>query len=170
MDTNFEGLRMKIKSELRRFFVVDSREAVKIGDLEDNSAAIKVVRPKFSKGIDQNAAIREGVDELTLREGEEGTLRSFNNTTNVGDRRWWAPLVDEEWNAIVRPSTRASRERHGRICTSMFVSQEEAAGQRRFGGQVTPRRDATRTTTSAGIVEQTLAESSTGLDCSSAES
>ena len=27
---------------------------------------------------------QEGVDKLTLREGEEGTLRSFINTPNVG--------------------------------------------------------------------------------------
>ena len=42
---------------LRRFIEVDNHEAVKIGDLEKNLVAIKVVGPGF------NAAVREGVDE-----------------------------------------------------------------------------------------------------------
>ena len=68
------------------FIEVDCREAAQIGNLEKTSEATKVVKPKCDKEIFPNAIIREVVDELTLREGEEGTLRSFINTTSVGDR------------------------------------------------------------------------------------
>ena len=53
VDTIFEGLqeqsRLNITNELRRFIEVDNQEAVKIGDLENNSEAINVVRPQFNK-------------------------------------------------------------------------------------------------------------------------
>ena len=39
-------------------------------------------------------------DELTLREGEEGTLRTLINTTNTGVGGWDPPVVDEDWYAI----------------------------------------------------------------------
>ena len=39
-------------------------------------------------------------NDFTLREGEEGTLRSFINTATVGASRWEPPLVDEDWHAI----------------------------------------------------------------------
>ena len=74
VDTIFEGLqeqnRLKITSEPRRFTEEDNHEAVKIGDLEKNSEAIEVVKSKFNKKIYQSAAVREGADELTLREGD----------------------------------------------------------------------------------------------------
>ena len=47
----------EITNELRGFIEEDNREAVKIGDLEKNSEAIKVVKPKFNKEIHQNASI-----------------------------------------------------------------------------------------------------------------
>ena len=78
VDTMFEGLqqqsRLNITDELRRCIEVDTHEAVQIGDQEKNSVAIKMVTPKFNKVIFQNVAVRKGVDELTLREGEKGTL------------------------------------------------------------------------------------------------
>ena len=46
----------------------------------------------------KTAAIREGVEELRLR--EEGMLRCFIDTGNVGDCRWVPPLEDEEWHAV----------------------------------------------------------------------
>ena len=50
--TIFDGLqeqsRLKISNELWRFIEVDNHEAVKIGDLEKNSEAIKVVKPKIN--------------------------------------------------------------------------------------------------------------------------
>ena len=59
----------------------------------------KVVKPKFTTDFPE-AVAREGADELTLRAHEEGALRSFIDTTNVGDKRWEPPLVDEDWHAI----------------------------------------------------------------------
>ena len=53
MDTIFEGLqeqsRSKPANELRRFIEVDNHEAVKIGDLEIYSEAIKVVGPDVDR-------------------------------------------------------------------------------------------------------------------------
>ena len=80
VDRIFEGLqeqRLKITNEIRRFIEVDKNEVVKIGDLEKNSEAIKVVRPNFNKEIFPDATIRAGVGELTLRTGEAGTLRTL---------------------------------------------------------------------------------------------
>ena len=83
---------------------MDDREAVKIGELEKNSEAIKVVKPKFNKEIYQIAAVREGVNEMTLREGEEGTMRSFfyQHRKCGGASRRGPPLVDEdgEWENL----------------------------------------------------------------------
>ena len=61
----------------------NNNEAVKISDLEKNSEGFKVVRPKGQ----QSFSIREGVDELTLREGGEGMQRSFipPPSQNVGE-------------------------------------------------------------------------------------
>ena len=75
-------------------------EAVKIGDLEKNSEAIKVVRPKFNKEILPGAIIRERVGDLTLRTGRAGMLRTFINTIRVEVGRWGPPVVDEDWHAV----------------------------------------------------------------------
>ena len=70
-----------------------------IGELEKNMESNKVVKPKFTTDFPE-AVAREGADEPTLREHEEGALRSFIDTTNVGNKRLWTPLVDEDWRAI----------------------------------------------------------------------
>ena len=57
-------------------------------------------RPSVSDGL---------ADELTLRREEAGVLRTFVDTTNVGDSGWEPPLV--------RPLTQASRDRNGRSGT-----------------------------------------------------
>ena len=57
------------------------------------------VKPKFTTDFPGDA-VREGADELTLRAHEEEAVRSFIDTTKVGDRRWRPPLVDEDWHAI----------------------------------------------------------------------
>ena len=58
-----------------------------------------MARPKFDKESFPTAVIRERVDELTLRQGEEGMLRSFTNTYKVEAGRRRPPLVDEDWHA-----------------------------------------------------------------------
>ena len=52
----------EIMDGLRRF-VVDSGEAVKVGDLEKNMGSRKVVTPKFTTDF-LEAAVREGAGEL----------------------------------------------------------------------------------------------------------
>ena len=100
------AVQVEIMNELRRFVELDNHEEAKIGDLE----AIK--KPKFNRGVFPKAIIRKGVSELTLRENEKGTLRSFVDAPGV-----WVPaddgppLVHEEWHA--KPPTRAFRQRNG---------------------------------------------------------
>ena len=73
-----------------------------------------MVEPEFSAYCPE-AAVREGVEELTLRRDEKGGLPTFVDTTNVsdkrrglptfvdttnvGDNRWGTPLVDEDGHA-----------------------------------------------------------------------
>ena len=61
-DSIFEGSHvqnvLKITNELRRVIEVDNHEAPKIGDLEKNAEAIKVVRPKINHDIFPHAAVR----------------------------------------------------------------------------------------------------------------
>ena len=57
--------------------------------------------PKFNQGDVPDAAVREGVDGLALRCGEEGMLRTFVDTTNVErDSRCEPPIVNEVWYAV----------------------------------------------------------------------
>ena len=70
----------------RLFIAVDNHAAVKMGDLEKEARSIKVVLPRFATDF-PGAAIGEGVEELTLRAHEEGVLRTFTNTTNVGNKK-----------------------------------------------------------------------------------
>ena len=46
-----------------------------------------MVRPMFATEL-SGAVIREGADEFTLRAQEEGVLRPFIGTSNVGDKKW----------------------------------------------------------------------------------
>ena len=84
----------------QRVIMVDNPAAVKVGDVEKNMDSRKVVKPKFTTEFPE-AVVREGAVELTLRADEEGAVRTFIDTTNVGDKkRWGSPLVDEDWHAI----------------------------------------------------------------------
>ena len=56
--------------------------------------------PSSTKISTRMRAVREGVDELTLREGDAGTLRSASNTANVGASTWEPLFFDEDWHAI----------------------------------------------------------------------
>ena len=63
---------------------------MKVGDLVKNMESKKVVKPKLTTDF-REAVTREGADELTLTlrdEEEEGMLRNFVDTTDVGDSRW----------------------------------------------------------------------------------
>ena len=55
--------------------------------------------PNFTIDFPQ-AVVRERTDELTLRREEESMLRTFIDTTNVGDNRWEPQLLHEDWYAI----------------------------------------------------------------------
>ena len=53
------------------------------------------------------------MEELTLRRGEEGVLRTFVDTTTVGDNRWGPPSWTRTGTQSAMPSTSTSRERRG---------------------------------------------------------
>ena len=82
----------------------------------------------------------EGADELTLPREEESMLRTFVETTNVGDCRWGLPLVDEDWHAICESASVAVRaafgarlgqlpSRSGATCTSHLPGRLAHVGQ-----------------------------------------
>ena len=60
---------------------------MKVGDLDKNMTSKKVVKPKFTTDV-REVVTREGADELSLRDEEEGVLRNFTDSTDVGDSRW----------------------------------------------------------------------------------
>ena len=59
-----------------------------------------MVGPNFCREMFQDVAAREGVDQVTLRRGEAGMLRTFIDTVQVEAGRWEPPLADEDWHAI----------------------------------------------------------------------
>ena len=60
---------------------------MKVGDLVKNMESKKVVKPKLTTDV-REVVTREGADEQTLPDEEEGMLRNFVDTTDVGDSRW----------------------------------------------------------------------------------
>ena len=94
-----EKNRRKRMDRCRLLNAVDNHAAVKIGSLEKGARSKNVVKPRFATDF-PGAVIPEGVDDVRLRADEEGVLRTFINTTNVGNKRWSAPLVDEDWHAL----------------------------------------------------------------------
>ena len=66
-------------------------------DLHRETKPKKAMKPKFTS---PGAVIRESADELTLRAHEEGVLRTFMDTTNVGDQRWEPPPDNVDWHAL----------------------------------------------------------------------
>ena len=55
--------------------------------------ALHEAEPKFNTEEFPEAAVRERVEELALRRGAEGVLRTFIDTTNVGDDGWGRRLL-----------------------------------------------------------------------------
>ena len=94
-----EKSRLQIMDGLRRFVMVDNREAVKVCELDKKVKSSKVVEPKFTADFAE-AVVGEGADELTLRADEEGALHTFIDTTNVVDKIWGPPIVGKDWHAI----------------------------------------------------------------------
>ena len=60
---------------------------MKVVDLDKNVTSKKVVKPKFTTDV-REVVTREGADELSLRDEEDGVLRNFTDTSDVGDSRW----------------------------------------------------------------------------------
>ena len=96
-----EGSPLRILDGLRKFIMVYNHEAVKVGELQKNVEYRRVVTPKFTTDSPE-AVVREGADELTMRADEESALHTLIDTTNLPDKRWGPPLVDEEWHGTCR--------------------------------------------------------------------
>ena len=110
------GKLFQILDGLRNFIAVDSHEAVTVRDLHRETRSKKVVKPKFTTDF-PGAVIREGADELTLRAHETGVLRTFIDTSNVGDQRWWPPQVDADWHPVYQAIFfRESKDQSGKPC------------------------------------------------------
>ena len=74
-------------TELRRFLTVDIREAVLIDDLEKDHGLALGGEAQHLLRTSLKPVGREGADELTLRREENGMLRTFTDTANVGNSR-----------------------------------------------------------------------------------
>ena len=86
--------RSLILQEQRRLNIeVDNHEAVKIGDVEENSEAIKVVKPQFNKEIYLRPAVRKGVDELALDGVLDPSAPAEPSQASVHSPRSWAGLL-----------------------------------------------------------------------------
>ena len=113
-----ERSRPRLMDGLRKFIMVENHEAVKVGEPDKNMESRKVVKPKFTTDF-LEAVVREGSDELTLRADGEGALRTFIDTTNVGDKRdgshrsWMRTRTPS-----ARPFSKGSRDHNGRPCSA----------------------------------------------------
>ena len=83
----------------RRFIHADDHSALDVARLRQGIRSLKVQKPKFSEAF-QEAAIREGADEFTLRADEVGTQRAVINTDHVDFEGWGPPQVDADWHAF----------------------------------------------------------------------
>ena len=121
VDTIFglqEQSRLKIVDELRRFTEVDSHEAVKIGDPEKNSEAIKVVGPNFDReNISRGGPNWHFVEVSKVLSAPSSTPPKWRPTD--GDHRW-----TRTGTQFVKSSTKASRERNGRTCTTSAWNEQ----------------------------------------------
>ena len=65
-----------------------------------------MAKSKFNKETNEGPTVREGVRDLTLREGEVGKLRSFINTASAGASRWGPSLEEEDWHTMCQSMSR----------------------------------------------------------------
>ena len=70
--------------------VVDNHAAKKTGDLQKATKSKKVVKSRFTTDF-PGTVTREGAGELSLRTHEKGGLRTFIDSTNVGNRNGVPP-------------------------------------------------------------------------------
>ena len=70
------------------------------------------MKPKFTTHF-RGVVIWEGADELNWRV-QEGVLRSFIDTSNVGDKRWRCPPVDVDAGSSAEGSTKNGRQKKER--------------------------------------------------------
>ena len=59
----------------------------------EGDSLVEVLIERFPE--QSSLKMMEEAGELTVRREEEGMLRTFLDTANVGDSRWEPPLVDE---------------------------------------------------------------------------
>ena len=76
-----------------------------VSHLRQGTRSLKVQKPKFSEAFPE-VAIREGADELTLRAYEVGTQGAFIDTEHIECERWGPPLVDADWHAFCRATSK----------------------------------------------------------------
>ena len=92
---------------LRNFFKVDNHCALDVGHLNECTRSFEVRRPKFEEGTPgPEVSIREGPEELTLRAEEVGSQKACINVGHIAEDRWGPPLVDADWHALPKRSTR----------------------------------------------------------------
>ena len=116
---------------------MDDHEAVKFSNLKKNSEAIKVVGPDFDKrAMYPDAAVPEGVDEVTLRRGEDGALRSCINTAKVEASRLGPPLVDADWHAVCQAIYRGVEGAEWENLFKKFVEMKEVIARHPRGSRM----------------------------------
>ena len=138
-----EKNRLKILDGLRRFIMVDNHEVVKLGDSEKNMESRIMSKPEFTADF-LGSVVRERADELTLRAEEEGMLRTFIDTTDVGDNRWGPPLVDGDWNTICQAISKMGIRMGSRVLQLRGAAQSgkmKKKPERKQEGQGTLVRD-----------------------------
>ena len=81
-----EKSQLRTMDALRKFIMVDNHAAEKMVTQKGTWSRGKWRKRKFTTDF-LEAGVREGAVELTLRADEKGTLRTFIDTTNVGEKR-----------------------------------------------------------------------------------
>ena len=110
-----ERSRKGIMEGLRKFVKMDNHCA--LGDhLNEGMRPFEVRRPKFEEGCPE--ASWEGPEELTLRAKVVGSQKSCISVEHIAEDRWAPPLVDADWHAFSKQSTKEMKAASGTICTS----------------------------------------------------
>ena len=92
---------------------MDNHIAVDVGGLRRGTRSFRVGKPQFRDAYPETV-VREHADELTLRAGEVGPVRTFVDTTHIELGRWGLRPVDVDWH--VRPFRKESKDKSGKRC------------------------------------------------------